>query len=314
KSTQSSGDGGSLPPRQPPRDDLRHAVAAHRDAVEDVGGLHRALLMRDHDELGAAGEAAEKLDEAADVRVVERGLDLVEQVERAGPGEEQREQERDRAERLLAAGEEREAGHALAGRPELDLDPRLAAVLELGQAQATLAAGKERRGDLGEVPLDGCERLLESSLDGLGELAPELLEPGQAALEVLALQSEVGQARLLVLVFLLRERVHVPEQLAAAVEARELLGEFRPLALRRLRAGLVEAATGVAELRLEARPLDLEGGGCVRGLHRLPPQLCLDRPEPPELGCKLARTRRSLLGGRAQRRVEVAGARHGRVE
>src|SRR5581483_7629413 len=117
KSTQSSGDGGSLPPRQPPRDDLRHAVAAHRDAVEDVGGLHRALLMRDHDELGAAGEAAEKLDEAADVRVVERGLDLVEQVERAGPGEEQREQERDRAERLLAAGEgERRVTRLPAGR------------------------------------------------------------------------------------------------------------------------------------------------------------------------------------------------------
>ena len=33
--------------RQAARDDLRDAVAAHRDAVEDVGGLHRPLLVRD---------------------------------------------------------------------------------------------------------------------------------------------------------------------------------------------------------------------------------------------------------------------------
>src|SRR5581483_533992 len=99
------------------RDDLRDAVAAHRDAVEDVGRLHRPLLVRDHDELRAVGVAAQELDEAADVRVVERDLDLVEEVERARPREEEREEERDRAERLLAAGEEREPRHLLARRP-----------------------------------------------------------------------------------------------------------------------------------------------------------------------------------------------------
>src|SRR5262249_13383285 len=61
--------------REPARDDLRHAVAAHRDAVEDVGRLHRPLLMRDHDELRAVGVAAQQLDEPPDVRVVEGGLD-----------------------------------------------------------------------------------------------------------------------------------------------------------------------------------------------------------------------------------------------
>ena len=44
--------------RQAARDDLRDAVAAHRDAVEDVRRLHRPLLVRDHDELGAVGIAA----------------------------------------------------------------------------------------------------------------------------------------------------------------------------------------------------------------------------------------------------------------
>jgi hypothetical protein len=37
--------------RQPPRDDLRDAVVAHRDAVEDVRRFHRPLLVGDDDEL-----------------------------------------------------------------------------------------------------------------------------------------------------------------------------------------------------------------------------------------------------------------------
>ena len=111
--------------RKAPGDDLRDAVGPHRHAVEDIRGLHRPLLVGDDDELRAVGVPAEELDEARDVRVVERCLDLVEEVEGARPGEEEREQERDRAERLLAAGEERETRDALAGRAQLDLDPRL---------------------------------------------------------------------------------------------------------------------------------------------------------------------------------------------
>ena len=69
------------------RDDLGDAVAAHADAVEDVGGVHGPLLVGDDDELGALGEAADQAQEAVDVDVVERRLDLVEDVEgaRAAP-------------------------------------------------------------------------------------------------------------------------------------------------------------------------------------------------------------------------------------
>src|SRR5438094_7061497 len=123
--------------REAARDDLRDAVAAHRDAVQDVGGFHRSLLVRDHDELSSVRVPAQQRDEAADVRVVERGLDLVEQIERTGPSEEQREEERDGSECLLAARQERQALHLLAGRPQLDLDAGLALlVLGVGQAQA----------------------------------------------------------------------------------------------------------------------------------------------------------------------------------
>src|SRR4030095_1267702 len=99
----------------------------------------------DDDELCAVGVLAQQRDEAADVRVVERGLDLVEQIERTRAREEQREQERDCAERLLAAGTQRQPLHLLSRRPQLDLDARLALfVLRLDESEAALAAGEER--------------------------------------------------------------------------------------------------------------------------------------------------------------------------
>src|SRR5947209_7736137 len=108
--------------------------------------------MRDDDELGPVGVAAQQLDEAADVRVVERRLDLVQEIERARPREEEREQERDCAEGLLAARQQREPLHLLADRAEMDLDAGLfLRVVALDELEPALAAGEERRGDLGEV-------------------------------------------------------------------------------------------------------------------------------------------------------------------
>ena len=64
-------------------DQGRDAGALHGDAVEHVGDLHRALAVRDHDELRVVGHRADRLGEAADVGLVERRVDLVEQAERA---------------------------------------------------------------------------------------------------------------------------------------------------------------------------------------------------------------------------------------
>ena len=63
---------------------LRHAVLLHRDAVEDVGGLHRAAAVGDDNELGAVRHAAQILRIARDVYVVQRSLDLIEEAERRG--------------------------------------------------------------------------------------------------------------------------------------------------------------------------------------------------------------------------------------
>ena len=198
--------------RQAPRDDLRDTVAAHCHAVEDIGGLHRLLLVGDDDELGPVGVAAQELDEAADVGVVQRRLDLIEEVERARPGEEQSEEERDRAECLLAAGEERQARDALPDRAQFDLDAVFCLCLRpvftwLGKPQPPVTAGEERRGDLLEVRADRRESLVEAALDRLGELGAQLLELLQARLEILALLGQLGEALLLAVVLLLGERV-----------------------------------------------------------------------------------------------------------
>ncbi len=151
--------------------------------------------MRDHDELRPVGVRAQQLGEATDVRVVERRLDLVEEVERARPGEEEREEERDRTERLLATGEQRQARHALPGRAQLDLDAGLfALLLGLGHPQPPLAAGEERRSDVVEVLLDGGERLGEACLDGLRQIVAELLELVEAGLEVGPLHGQLLRA------------------------------------------------------------------------------------------------------------------------
>ena len=101
--------------------------------------------MGHDDELGAVGVPAQEVEEAGDVEVVERGLDLVEDVEGARPGEKDREQEGDRGHRLLAAGEQREPLHGLAGGRDLDLD----AEVLVGVAGVLLDCGLRFRGGLG---------------------------------------------------------------------------------------------------------------------------------------------------------------------
>ena len=227
------------------RDDLGDAVAAHRHAVEDVGGLHRPLLVRDDDELRAVGEAPQQLDEAADVRVVERGLDLVEEVERARPREEEREEERDRAERLLAAGEQREPRDLLARRLELDLDAGLLAPRRRRRTSSRpLPPGKSVAATSAKCCSTARVRLLEARSTVSRQLGAQLLELLERALEVLALLDELLEPLLLPRVLLGGERVDLAERLAAPLEALDLRPQLVGL--------LVGQRLGLAALR-EAR-------------------------------------------------------------
>ena len=93
---------------EPKADDPADRVVADGHAVERVGRLDRAAVVGDDDELGLVGEAAQRVGEAADVRLVERRVDLVEDAERDRPDLEHREQQGDRGQGPLAARQHRQ--------------------------------------------------------------------------------------------------------------------------------------------------------------------------------------------------------------
>ena len=257
--------------RQAARDHLRRAVL-HADAVEDVGGVHRPLLVGDDHELGAVGEAPDELQEAVDVGVVEGGLDLVEDVEGRRAGEEDAEDERQRDQRLLPAGEEREAPRRLAGRRHLDLDAgglgRIAIVvlvlLGLGLAGVLRRRAPPASTEAGSAPPSTrsgrCASTSRSRPRPPGNmcsissskfspaasnvsskarsdlaigLADQLRELVQRLLEVLALRLELGDVVLRLLVLALGERVDGTELLAAADQPLDRRLRPRPAPRRR---------------------------------------------------------------------------------
>ncbi len=297
--------------REAPGYDLRDAVGPHRHAVEDIRGLHRPLLVRDDHELRPVRVATKELDEASDVRIVERGLDLVEKIEGARSGEEQREEERDRAERLLASGQEREARDALPCGPELHLDAGLSAFLVgLDEPEPSLATGEQGGCDLLEVLRHRGERLGEAPLDGRGELCAELLELDEALLEVLTLHLEIVESLLLGLVLLARERVDLTKRAAPHFEALDADGQLvAVVSFRRLDVtGGLEPSGSLGDVGVDTRDLDLGGRDGNTRLFQLAPEVHLCCPEGPKLLAELARPRRPCIGPGAKRRLESPGS------
>src|SRR5690606_4263549 len=107
--------------------------------------------------------------------------------ERRRLDEEDGEDQRDRGERLLAAGKQVDALQLLARRLGHDLDARLVLVVALDQHQPRAAAVEEPREDLLELLVDDRERLPEALLRGPVDLGDRLAELRQRVLEVLLL-------------------------------------------------------------------------------------------------------------------------------
>ncbi len=105
-------------------DDLGRGARHHGHAIEGVGGLHRALLVGDDQQLGLVAELVDQLEEALEVHVVQRRLDLVHQVEGRRARAEDGEQEGQCGHRTLAAREQGDATDVAAHRAYLDLDAR----------------------------------------------------------------------------------------------------------------------------------------------------------------------------------------------
>ena len=139
--------------------------------------------MGHDEELGAIGEAGELGDEAAHVRLVEGGVDLVEDAEGGGIHGEQGEEEGDGRERALAAGEQAEGAEALAGWLGLDLDAGVDDVVGVEQLEPRGATTEEG----GEVVAESGIDLGEGGAEAGAYLAVELGDGG------LELSFRVGQ-------------------------------------------------------------------------------------------------------------------------
>src|SRR5690606_6068749 len=226
------------------RDSLRDAALFHRHAVERLAFGHRALVMRDDDELRLADELLEEDDEALDVRLVERRVDLVEHAEGARARTEDREEEGDRRHRLLAARHERERRELLSGWTRDDLDSRVEHVDARFELELGAAASERFPEELAEVLLHAREGLGEhlaalaiDVVDERAELSLALVEilflsalELVAALELLDLVDgfEVDAAELAKLILeladLLPRAVAVPIRIGLEIAREEVLG------------------------------------------------------------------------------------------
>ena len=93
----------------------------------------------------------EQVAEALDIGVVERRVDLVEHADRRRVGEEHREDQRHRGQRLLAARQQRHGLRLLARRPGDDLEAGLQRIVALDELQLRRAAAEERGEQLLEM-------------------------------------------------------------------------------------------------------------------------------------------------------------------
>ena len=267
----------------PLADDGGDAVLPHRDAVEGIRDLHRALLVRDDDELRVGAQVFHDREQAAEVGVVERRLHLVHDVERAGARLEDRHQQRDRRERPLATGEQREPLDLLARGLHRHLDAGGEHVLGVGKMDAATAAREQHREDLVERVLGVFERRPEDVL----HLLVDLVDDRQ---QVLAGRGEVGE-------LLGEEPVPLLERLELLERQRVHSAELAQLALRRREAGLLLGAD------------ERDGAGLLRRItfRRLGVERLVDRHRHlgAVLGDEHLFVERQILGGALEQRREV---------
>src|SRR6185436_1242965 len=163
------------------------------------------------------------LAEAPDVVVVERRVDLVQQTERRRIELEDREHERHRGQRLLAARQLVDRAVPLARRTRHDRNARVEDVLA-GQLQVSVTAAEQFREALLQTGIDAVERVLEARARLAVDLADRRFERFERVGQILELAVQVFLALGLVLELVDGREVHLPEAL-------DLAGDFREIRL-----------------------------------------------------------------------------------
>ena len=218
-----------------------------------------------HDEqLRLVAEFAHEGQEAAQVHVVERGLDLVHHVEGRGPAAEHREQEGQRGHRALAAREQRHPPDIAAGRAHLYLDAGVEEIVGLQEDQPTRAAREQHRDQRREVLVHVGRGGGERRHDLVIERAHDLVEFPPRAAHVVDLCLELLVALLEDRELFEREGVDGAErdelalQLLGVLDQRRALGRLGLGQAGQLLGHRTEVTCGVLVQCLDAQ-LDLVG-------------------------------------------------------
>ena len=138
--------------------------------------------------------SAMQLGEAADVGLVERSIDFVEDAEGRGLELEDSDQQRQRGESLFSAGEQQDVLQLLARRRGDDVDAALVGVLRVGELHEGLAAAEELGEGDGEVFVDDLEGLVELQAGDVVDLLDGGLRVLDGVEQVLALGFEEAVA------------------------------------------------------------------------------------------------------------------------
>ena len=194
-------------------DDARDALLLLRDAVDEIRTRNRVLVVGDDQELALREELLQLLDEAPDVRVIEGRVQLVQHAERRRLDHEDREEERDRRHRALAAREERHRLRTLPRRTRDDVDAALERILlVLQEDEPRLAAAEEPREHRLEVLVRRLERRPEHVPRRVVQVADQLQELRLRRKEVLLLRLLLRVALLELAALVDRDHVDRPER------------------------------------------------------------------------------------------------------
>src|ERR1700733_9956 len=134
------GCGGSFFPLD--RYQFRDARLLHRNAIEHGSHLHSLAIVRYHDELRLRAHLGEHFVEAPNVGFVQRRVHFVEDAEWAGLVAEHGDKQRQRSERLFAAGEQENILQTLSRWLRSDVDAGLARAIRLAQAHLAMPAAE----------------------------------------------------------------------------------------------------------------------------------------------------------------------------
>ena len=161
------------------------------DPVEDLGLGHGRVVVGHDQELLLPRQPGQNTVEANHVRVIERGVDLVEHVEGTGVHGLKGEEEGQRGQRPLPSGEERQLLQALARRLRQDLHAGVERVLHLVlEAESGAAAREELAEELLEIDGHRLEDGAETIVDLLLQPPAQLEQLSRRVLQVLKLGGE----------------------------------------------------------------------------------------------------------------------------